>query len=363
LITQQSKSLEEVQLRLGSLDAWQGALSSLVAQLGLWLVLFLAIPLVTAGEVSGVLLASLALAAAASFEAVAPLPLAAQVLESDLEVGRRLFEILDARPETVDPPHPLPLPGSLDVEVCSLSFAYPVTGQPPASHPEGLGWVLNNLSFSLPAGKKLAVVGASGCGKTTLASLLLGFWQPTQGQICLAGEALQRYSSQDWRRQVAVVPQNPHLFNANLRENLLLARPAATSQEIEAVLEQAQLLDWVKTLPQGLETPLGELGVQFSGGERQRVAIARALLKDTPLLILDEPTANLDVHTERRVLEAILRSVEGRTLLLITHRLVSLEAMDEILVLSAGRVVERGAQAELLAQNGHFRRMWENRWV
>jgi ATP-binding cassette subfamily C protein CydCD len=371
LIARQSISLEEVQLRLGSLDAWQGALSSLVAQLGLWLVLILAIPLVTAGEISGLLLASLALAAAASFEAVAPLPLAAQVLESDLEAGRRLFEILDARPEMPDPPDPLPMPVSLDVEVRSLSFVYPSAGHPPAGQPGRPGpgpfpeqpmasaRILNDISFSLPIGKKLAVVGASGCGKTTLASLLLGFWQPTQGQICLAGVDLGQYSFQDWRSQVAVIRQNPHLFNASLRENLLLARPAAASQEIETVLEQAQLLDWVKTLPQGIDTPLGELGVQISGGERQRVAIARALLKDAPLLILDEPTANLDVHTERRVLDAILHSVEGRSLLLITHRLICLEAVDEILVLSAGRVVERGTQTELLSQKGHFYRMWQ----
>jgi ATP-binding cassette subfamily C protein CydCD len=358
----QAERLDRMQLHMSSLESWQAALSGLVAQSGMWLILFLGIQQVAAGELPGVLLASLALAAAASFEALAPLPQAAQVLEGDLAAGQRLFEIVAAPPETPASQDLLPLPDSLDVEVQSLGFAYPPEFEPgqavnrPGAPP---GWELRGIAFSLPAGKKLAVVGASGCGKTSLARLLLGFWQPTLGGVYLAGQPLQRYDQQEWRRQVAVVPQDPYLFNASLRDNLLLTRPAATSGQVETALEMAQLLEWAKSLPQGLDTPLGEFGMQLSGGERQRAAIARALLQDASILILDEPTANLDIHTERRVLETILSAAADRSLVLITHRLVGLDRMDEILVLSDGEIVERGTLDELLAYPGHFRRMWE----
>jgi ATP-binding cassette subfamily C protein CydC len=229
-----------------------------------------------------------------------------------------------------------------------LSFSYG-PGQPPA---------LDGLSFDLPAGRRVALVGPSGAGKTTLLNLLCGFWPVQPGELCLDGRDLGAGDPEAARRWLAVVPQAPYFFNASLRDNLRLARPAASDADLAQALAQAQLHDFVAALPAGLDTPLGEHGLRLSGGERQRLALARALLQEAPLLVLDEPTANLDPLTERAVLAALLAAAAGRTLLLITHRLVGLEALDELLVLDHGRLVERGPHAALLAAGGLYARLW-----
>ncbi len=355
----QAAALEAVQLRIHRFDAWQSTLTGMLSQLSLWLMLFLGIPLVAEGVVPGVLLASLALAALASFEAITPLPQAAQVLESDLEAGRRLFEIISAEPDVCEPVIPRPLPERLDLDVRSLSFAYPPGPDPGDLAINDRTWALSEVSFSLPFGKKLAVVGASGSGKSTLLSLLLRFWEYTQGELILADQELRQYSPQDWRSRIGVVTQNPYLFNASLRENLLIACPSASQSMLDEAAKKTQLLTWIMTLPEGWNTTVGEMGLQLSGGERQRAALARALLKDPGILFLDEPTANLDAQTERQVMQTILELMENRTVLLITHRLIGLEAMDEILVLGDGRVVECGTHLELLALGGTYCRMWE----
>jgi len=217
--------------------------------------------------------------------------------------------------------------------------------------------VLKDINFDLPAGKKLALVGPSGAGKSTLVSLLMRFWE-AEG-ITLAGQDIRAYKQVDTRRMFSLVGQSTYLFNASLRENLLLARPWASQDEIETVCKTAQLHDFILTLPNGYETLVGERGLQLSGGERQRVAIARALLKDAPIFIFDEPTANLDTATERKLVETLQSVTENRSVLWITHRLVGLDAMDEILVLDAGKIVQRGRQAELLSQDGLYKKMWE----
>jgi ABC-type multidrug transport system fused ATPase/permease subunit len=218
---------------------------------------------------------------------------------------------------------------------------------------------LDEVSFTLPHGGCLAVVGPSGAGKSTLINLLLRFWEYEAGSIRLGGHELRQYRQEDVRRMLGVVSQHTHLFNATIRDNLLLARPEASQADLEWAAQQAQLHDFIQALPQGYDTWIGEQGLCLSGGERQRLAIARALLKDAPILILDEPTANLDSLTERAVMQTIHQLMEGRTTLIITHRLVGLEAADEILVLRAGRVVERGRHHELLHMAGFYRRMWE----
>lgn len=349
------------QRRMAHLSGLQSAISSLLANLCLLVILVLAIPLVRSDRIEGVYLAVLVLAALTSFEAVLPLPLAAQYLESNLEAARRLFEIVDAQPEVVDPPDPIPLPGAAQVistfslEVRNLCFQYP----PSLSRNLSPLYALDRISFSLPAGKRLAVVGPSGSGKSTLVNLLLRFWEYETGEILLNGQSLRQYNQDDIRRSLGVVTQNTYLFNATLRENLLIARPKASEAELERAVKLAQVHTFIHSLPQGYETWVGEQGLRLSSGERQRIAIARALLKDPQLLVLDEATANLDSLTERAVLKSISMLMEGRTTLMITHRLVGLEAMDEILVLQAGRVVERGRHEELLAQGGLYFQMWE----
>jgi ATP-binding cassette subfamily C protein CydC len=205
----------------------------------------------------------------------------------------------------------------------------------------------------------MAIVGPSGSGKSTLVNLLLRFWQVRPGEIMLNGHELGSYDPEDVRACIGVVSQTTHLFNASLRDNLLLANPDASESQVIQAAKCAQLHDFIQGLPQGYDTWIGEQGVRLSGGERQRLAVARALLRDAPLLILDEATANLDAITERELLQAILHLTRDRTTLVITHRLVAMEWMDEILVLDAGRVKERGTHTELFRDGGLYRHMWD----
>jgi ATP-binding cassette subfamily C protein CydCD len=354
-IYQSGQALAETQASLARIQGFQSAAGGLLANLAAWLVLALAIPLVRAEQIAGVYLAGLVLAALTSFEAVLPLPLAAQYLENNLQAARRLFEIVDSRPEVTEVPDPLPLPATFDLQVRQLSFRYPEIENLAQENP----YALQDVSFSLPAGKHLAIVGPSGSGKSTILNLLLRFWEYSQGEILLNGVPLRDYRPQALRGRIGVVPQSPYLFSASVRENLLIAQPDASQEQIIQAAKQAQIHDFIRSLPQGYETWIGEQGLRLSGGERQRLAIARALLKDPPLLILDEATAHLDALTERRVLEAIQTQLQGRSTLTITHRLIDMERMDEILVLYRGRVVERGTHAELMACNGLYRRMWD----
>jgi thiol reductant ABC exporter CydC subunit len=343
--------LADSQRRLAQINALQTALFGLLTNLGAWTVLVLAIPLVNAGQLQGVFLAVVVLAALTGFEAAQALPLAAQYLESNLQAARRLFEIIDAQPAVLDPPRPLPPPKRFDLVIEDLDFTYP--GSPEAQP------ALHGFDLRLPFGRRVALVGASGAGKSTLVNLLLRFWEYDGGHIWLCGQELRDYHQDELRRLFAVVSQNTYLFSASLHENLLIARPQATQAEIEQAARRAHLHDFIQSLPEGYDTWVGEQGLRLSGGERQRLAIARALLKDAPMLILDEATANLDAVTERQVMVEIQALMEGRTTLAMTHRLAGLENMDEILVLHAGRVVERGVHADLLRRAGRYRRMWE----
>ena len=335
-----------VQTRMARLSGIQSGLNSLLMGIGVWLLLFLSIPMVADGTIKGVYLAVIVLAALASFEAVQNLPQAAQLLEANLQSARRLFEIADSAPAVVEPGEALPRPATAHLHVRGLKFAYE-TEQ-----------VLDGINFDLPVGKKMAIVGPSGAGKSTIVNLLMRFWEFSEGEITLDNQDIRLYTPVDARRMFSLVSQSTYLFNASLNENLRLARPWAKATEIEDACRQAELHDFVNSLPQGYETLLGERGVQFSGGERQRVAVARALLKDAPLLIFDEPTANLDPATERRLVETLRKASHGKSVLWITHRLLGLEEMDEILVLDKGRIVERGTHAELIKQAGLYGKLW-----
>lgn len=337
------------QRRLIRASALGGSLATLAADLTTIAVLVLAIPLVEAGTLDGVQLATVALLTLASFEAVAPLPLAWHGLGAMREASRRLFEVMDAPPAVPEPrgPAPAPLAGEPLLELRDLHFTYPGEPRP----------ALDGVSLRLERGGRVAVVGSSGSGKSTLAHLLLRFWDAPSGSIRLDGHDLGDWPSDAARTRVAFAAQKAHVFTGTLRENLLLARPHASSGELLAVLRSVRLDALVERLPRGLDGWVGEEGHQLSGGERQRLALARALLRPAPILLLDEPTAHLDALTEREVLAEILRAGEGRATLLVTHRLVSLEAFDEVVVLERGRVAERGPAAPLLARGGALARL------
>jgi ATP-binding cassette subfamily C protein CydC len=342
-----NRRLDRLQGRMAFITGLQDALCDLMMNLAMLAMLVLAIPLVAGGEIRGVYLAFLALVVLGNFEAVQPLGTAFQFLGRSVGAGERLFEIVDAVPEVKDPEDPLPPPDDHGLIFERVSFRYEPGGQP----------VLEDLSFILEPGKRVAVVGPSGAGKSTLAGLTMRFWDPTSGRIFVGGHDVRGYTQDDLRGLIGVVAQDTHVFNETLRANLLLGRPQATDAELNSVMKQAQLSDLVERLPDGLDTPLGEQGLKLSGGERQRLSIARTLLKGAPLLVLDEPTANLDPMTERELLDAVYDLMRDRATLVITHRLVRMEDMDEILVLDAGKIVERGTHEELEGRHGMYRRM------
>jgi thiol reductant ABC exporter CydC subunit len=339
--------------------AWLGGLEVglvvLVSNVALWSVLLVCIPRVGAGSLHGTMLASLALLVMASFEAVMPLPTAARMWTASREAARRLFEVVDAYPAVVDRRGSqgeslLPARAGLpSLEVRDVSYTYPGRTQP----------ALDGVSFTLEPRRSLAIVGPSGAGKSTLAWLLLRFWDYGSGEILLGGRSIRDYTQEALRSQIGFLSPHDHIFNTTLRENLRMARRGLSSAEIEAAAARAQLHDAVLRMPGGYETLVGERGARLSGGERQRMTIARVLLKDAPLLLLDEPTANLDPLTEEAVLGTLFELIRSRTALLITHRLVGLEHVDGILVMNHGRIVERGTHASLLREDGLYRRLWD----
>ena len=352
LISETGQAYGQAQRHMASISGLQSALTFLLSNLGMWTVLYLTIPLVSDGRLSGVMLGTLTLLTLASFEAVTPLPQAAQMWESVRTAAGRLFEVVDAEPVVSDQSSVTSAQSritSYDLRVTDLSFSYPTQTTPALQH----------VTFNLQPGKSLAIVGPSGAGKSTIVSLLLRFWEYDTGDIRLGGESLHGLEQDEVRERCAAVSQSSYFFNTSVRENLRLSRPSASIEEVEEAAKQAQIHKFILGLPKGYDTFIGEQGTRLSGGERQRLAIARALLKDAPILILDEPTANLDPLTEKQVLGTLFSVMRGKTALLITHRLVGLENVDEILVMEYGEIVERGTQAELLERSGMFQQLWD----
>jgi thiol reductant ABC exporter CydC subunit len=308
------------------------ALSILVTGATVAGVLAVAVAAHEAGAMDKVLVATLALLALASFELVAPLPGAARELSATLSAGRRVLELTDRKPAVGDPQTPLAppdLPTTLALE--SVTARYRM-GEEPA---------LSGVDLRLDPGRRVALVGPSGAGKTTVTNLLLRFLDPEAGRTTINGRDLQDYRQEDVRGAIAVAGQEAHLFNSTIRANLLLARPEATDAELEGVLDMARIGDWVRSLPEGLESLVGEEGMRLSGGQRQRLVIARALLANAPVLVLDEPTAHLDHETAEELVRDVFAAASDRTILLITHRPEGLDLVDEILTLDEGRIVKR----------------------
>jgi ATP-binding cassette subfamily C protein CydC/ATP-binding cassette subfamily C protein CydCD len=284
------------------------------------------------GDLDGVLVALLTLLALASFEAVQPLADAGRELSATLAAGRRVLELIDRESAIVDPERPAQLP--------TWPFTVALENVRARDRAAG-GPVLDGVSLRLEPGRRVAVVGESGAGKTTIAELLLRFLDPDGGRVTLAGRDLREYRQEDVRRAIAVAGQDAHIFSTSIRDNVRLARPDATDDEIEEVLRRTRILDWVETLPDGLDTLAGEEGRELSGGQRQRIALARALLADAPVLVLDEPTSHLDPTTAEELMEDVLEATAGRTVLLITHRPEGLGQMDEVVRLDVSGISRR----------------------
>ncbi|MFC6133695.1 thiol reductant ABC exporter subunit CydD [Streptomyces spororaveus] len=327
-----------------------GGLSALVCGLTVVAAAAVAANAVHDGRLSGVAMAVAVLTPLAAFEAVNGLPLAVQYRQRVRRSAERVYEVIDAPVPVTEPEQPAAAPAS--------PFPLRLTGLS-ARHPGQERTALRDLDLTLEAGQRIAVVGPSGSGKTTLAQVLLRFLDPAEGAYSLGGSDARTLDGDDVRALVGLCAQDAHIFDSSVRENLRLARTGADEEQLRQALAAARLLEWADGLPDGLDTLVGEHGERISGGQRQRLALARALLADFPVLVLDEPAEHLDLATADALTADLLAATEGRTTVLITHRLAGLEAVDEVLVLDRGEVVQRGPYAELAAAEGPLRRLLE----
>jgi len=337
--------------RAAAASALGAGLMTAVSGLTLWAVLLLGVAATGTGALSRVPLAVLTLTALAAFEAVTTLPAAAVQLGQARVSAARLAAVTDAADPVREPGRPRALPpGPIGVELRDATVRYEKDGP----------LALDRVSLDLPPGRRVALVGANGAGKSTVAAVLMRFRELTAGTALLNGHDLASYAGDDIRRVIGGCPQDPHLFDTTIRDNLRLARPDATGEELEAAAARARLLPWIGSLPDGWDTPVGTHGAAVSGGERQRIALARAFLADPALLILDEPTAHLDPAARRALTADLLQATEGRSVLFITHEREALDQVDQIVVLHRGRVAEQGSHQELRHAGGHYQRIWES---
>ena len=348
-IRQDSDGLMASQRRMSHITGISSASITLISGLAVTLVLYLGMDRIDlSAEFGGAGLAFVTLAVMATYEAVWPLPTAFQFLGRTREAGRRLMEIVTSEPAVRYPEQSGSLPDRYGLTFENISFHYAETAP----------LVLDGFNFQVPAGSRVAVLGATGSGKSTIVNLLVRFWEPTSGRICIDGLDVRTLGAADLRRSVAVVSQQAHIFSTSLRDNLLLARADATEADLREALEAAQLLPFVDSLPDGLDTWVGEAGKMLSGGQARRLAVARAFVQDAPIWVLDEPTEGLDRVTERLLMQAIMERTAGKTVVLISHRMIDIHRMDESILIDNGRIVAQGHHTALLAGNPRYRRFW-----
>ncbi len=332
----------EAQRKQSELTALSQALMLLIGGIAVMAMLWLASGGVGDNTQPGPLIALFVFCALAAFEALAPVTGAFQHLGQVVASALRITQITSQQPEVQFITAATDVPEQLALRLADVSFAYHGQAQP----------ALDNINLTIPAGAHVAVLGRTGCGKSTLLQLLTRAWDPAQGQILFNDMPLKEMSEPALRKTVSVVPQRVHLFSATLRDNLLLAAPGTADDELRAMLEKVglhKLLD-----DEGLNSWLGEGGRQLSGGELRRLAIARALLHNAPLMLLDEPTEGLDATTERQILDLLEKEMQGKTVLMVTHRLRGLADFDQIIVMDNGQIIEQGSHAELLAKQGRY---------
>ncbi|MBX7145561.1 MAG: ATP-binding cassette domain-containing protein, partial [Oligoflexia bacterium] len=277
------------------------------------------------------------------------------VVQQGLAGAQRIFEVLDSEPSVSEPLQPIALAVGNSIKFENVSFRYreisPQAGgaeRPPA---------LEDVELLIEEGTKVAIVGFSGAGKTTLVDLIPRFMDPTRGRITIGGVDISKVGLKELRQRIAMVSQHTFLFNDSVYNNIAYGKPSATREEVLAAARAAHAADFIAQLPQGYDTILGEAGLSLSGGERQRVAIARAILKDAPILILDEATASLDNRSEREVQQALEQLLRGRTAIIIAHRLSTVRNANRIVVMRDGRIVEHGTHDELLALSGEYAKL------
>ena len=336
-------------LRLSRLQTGSQMVVSLLMSVGTAAVVWLAGLRALAGALTAGDVVLLAAYVVMLYKPLETLAYTAVAVQGAAAGARRVLALLDVRPDVADAADAVNLPGRAWGRLVfeHVSFAY--RGGEPA---------LRDVSLDVRPGETVALVGASGAGKTTLVSLVVRFYDPVAGRITLDGYDLRRLTLRSLRENVALVLQDPIVFGASIRENIAYGRPGATGEDVESAARAANAHEFIVALPHGYDTIVGERGTTLSGGQRQRLAIARAFVKDAPVLILDEPTSALDAESERAVLDALARLMKGRTTLIIAHRLSTIRAADRIVVLQDGAVVEDGTHEELLARGRVYARLY-----
>ena len=339
-----NRNLLDVQRHMSHLRGVSFAGVTLTSGLAVLWALYHGAALVSSGVLHGASLAMIALTVLAAFDALMPLPSAYQYLGHTREAARELLEVVGCEPPVAFSENSLAVLHRFDVSFDRVSFRYT----------DNAANAVHDIRFHLPAGQRFAVLGPTGAGKSTLAHLMVRFWDVQSGSVRIGGEDIRNLSESILRQSVSLVSQQAHMFNASVRDNLLIARPGATEPELWQALAAVWLADFVKSLPQGIDTWIGESGRLVSGGQARRLALARAILRDAPIWVLDEPTEGLDRATERRIMETLFEVTSGRTVLFITHRLVGLDRLERILLMEDGRIVEQGTHAELLQDRTRY---------
>ncbi len=340
--------LLDTEYKMNLIQGLHESLTGLSMNLTVLILLYASIPDVTAGKLNGIYLSVISIGIMASFEIVFQIPLAFQYLNKSIESAKRLFEITEQKiTEGQTAFNYVDDFKNYNLRVDNISFSYDEKKDS-----------IKNVTFELKQNQIIAIVGSSGAGKSTIVNLLTKLWQYDNGDIYIGNVSYKNISAEKIREIISVVPQKVHLFTGTIKENLLISKDNATDEELYHALKQAQLLDFVESLPDKLNTNIGELGKKLSGGESKRLILARALLRNSKILILDEITSQVDNITERKILESIAQLRSRYGIILITHRLVQMEMFDNILVLSNGKIVEKGSHKELLDKNGFYRKLY-----
>ncbi len=340
-------------LRLTILQSGSQAVVGLLLALGTTLVVWIGASRVLSGHLTVGDVVLLVSYVAMLYKPLETLAYTATTIQSAAASGRRVLALLEATPDVRDAPEAVGIPASSAYAISFENISFQYNNERP---------VLRNLSLEIPPDHCMAIVGPSGAGKTTLANLLLRFYDPTEGRILLNGHDIRHVTVQSLRDQVAIVLQEPVLFCSTIRENIAYGLPSASFEDIQSAAESAGAHRFISALPGGYDTEIGERGVMLSGGQRQRIAMARAFLKDAPILIMDEPTSALDTETEQQLLQALDRLMKGRTTIIIAHRLSTIRKAHRIMVLQDGQITEQGTHHELLQQGQGYARLYHTQF-